>query len=353
MPQISLESIKMDLGTQVRVKYDEEELQELEARYREGKPVPDVDVFQDGDVRILADGFHRCVSAKKAGKDKINATVHKGTFEEALLFTLAANLEHGQKLTPADKENKVRIALGQKEWQERSNKWLAEACHVSEHLVKRIRDEAQAANGNADQPRMTMGRDGKMRLQQKAAPILCSKCQRLGAQKNCPYCRDARAEARKLARQQAEAIYVGTENARQHRARDVDNLPIPDSKKTSAEEPKDAFGNLLPKRCRDAYGDPWLEDSYNFLTGMQEKFLDSNVAKGMAKREKRYPFFKAKDVLNGCAYIQQYLDQLIDHFKTQRPAGVCPSCDGKKCGFCKMSGLLPRGLYLKLKETAQ
>jgi hypothetical protein len=90
---------------------DDEQLDELEAKYREGKSVPDVTVFQDGDVRILSDGFHRCLSAKRAGKTMINAEVIEGNFEQALLYTLAANLDHGTKLTTADKENKVRIAL--------------------------------------------------------------------------------------------------------------------------------------------------------------------------------------------------------------------------------------------------
>jgi hypothetical protein len=227
--------------------------------------------------------------------------------------------------------------LSQEVWKDRSTEWIASACHVHHSFVRKIREQVEAANGKSSEPRKTTGRDGKSYSTTKSEIIVCEECQRRGsARPGCPFCKDERRIAAKA--------------RRQFRARGTDNSDV---KEPDTPQPKDAFGNVLPKHARDAYCDPWLQQSYDFLTGMQERFLKENVAKGMAKREKRYPFFRAKDVMNGCRFIQQYLDQLIDHFKTQRPAGVCPKCDGNKCGSCRMSGVVPRELYRKLKETDQ
>ena len=45
-----------------------------------------------------------------------------------------------------------------------------------------------------------------------------------------------------------------------------------------------------------------------------------------------------------------YLDQILNFLKENRPAGVCPACAGKGCDKCNLKGLVPRELYLKLKD---
>jgi hypothetical protein len=263
--------------------------------------------------------------------------------EEVIEFILRQNL-HRRHLTP-----ELRQALvAELRTDGKSIRRIAGALGVSPSTVQEDLSSQVYQSGT---PATVVGRDGKTYPSKIAKVILCSECQRVGARKNCPWCRDARAEARSLARRQAEAIPVGTGRAG-HQG-ETFHPDVRTQTQPQAAEAKDAFGNVLPKRCRDAYGDPWLQDTYDFLTGISEKFRMQRTMEGMAKRAKRYPFFRDKDVIGACTRIIHDLDKLIDHFKTQRPAGVCPSCDGKGCGFCKMSGLLPRSLYQKLKGAAQ
>ncbi len=117
---------------------------------------------------------------------------------------------------------------------------------------------------------------------------------------------------------------------------------------------KDAFGNDLPKRCRDAYCDPWIQQTYDFLCLTSEQFRNERIGDGIRKRSKHYPFFNAKDIADGAAFVVQYLDDLIAHFRDNRPAGVCPACNGEGCGkHCRSSGLVPRQVYEQMKRDAK
>ncbi len=111
----------------------------------------------------------------------------------------------------------------------------------------------------------------------------------------------------------------------------------------------DAFRNPLPKHCLAAYEDPWIQSAIDSLAVIENKLREQRLADGMAKRAKHYPFFIPRDFIDGVGFAQSYLDQLLQHLKTFRPAGVCPSCGGEKCAACKMSGLVPRELYAELK----
>lgn len=114
---------------------------------------------------------------------------------------------------------------------------------------------------------------------------------------------------------------------------------------------KDHFGNELPKSCKTAFLDPWIQETYDFLTTTSEKVRLQRIGDGMRKRAKHYPFFNTKDVTDGVAFIVQYLDDLILHFKDNRPAGVCPACSGQGCSkHCRQSGLVPRNVYEQMKR---
>ncbi len=73
----------------------------------------------------------------------------------------------------------------------------------------------------------------------------------------------------------------------------------------------------------------------------------------MNKRAKHYPFFEAKDFVDGYGFATNYIDDLIAHLRDKRPAGVCPCCEGAGCGECRNSGLVPRDLYKTLKAKAK
>jgi rubrerythrin len=134
--------------------------------------------------------------------------------------------------------------------------------------------------------------------------------------------------------------------------REANKAPKPTKPDTSEPLPVDAFGTEVPKHCRPAYLDPWIQNTIDFLAVMEEKIRKERFADGMLKRKKHYPFFMPTDFVDGVGMVMNTLDKLIEHLKENRPAGVCPSCDGAKCADCNLSGMVPRSLYAKLKKGA-
>lgn len=122
-------------------------------------------------------------------------------------------------------------------------------------------------------------------------------------------------------------------------------------RKSEAVEPVDAFGTTLPKKCRDAFLDPWIQDAIDLIAQTEETFRKGRLIDGMEKRKKHYPFFTPKDFIDGCGFVMSYLDQLLSHLKDNRPAGICPACDGEGCAECRLKGIVPRDMYTRLKKA--
>ena len=201
-------------------------------------------------------------------------------------------------------------------------------------LPKSEQNEAlkKVQEGKADTLREATGRkkpstNGKLHQTDATENILCDRCQRVGAIDGCNQCKEARQAAKEQRKKAREA------------------------RKDAPSEVTDAFGNVVPKGCLDAWKDGWIQDTYDFLCTTSETFRKERLADGMKKRQKHYPFFDSKSFIDGVGFIIQYFDDLIKHVKEQRPAGVCPACQGKKCSECRFSGLVPRELYTTLKEA--
>lgn len=206
---------------------------------------------------------------------------------------------------------------------DKSNRLIAKETGASDKTVAKLRKNMEST---ADIPQLskTVGADNKERPARKPT-ILCERCTRIGAVAGCNMCKEARAKPGKASRPEPAD----------------DNAPL------------DNFKNVVPKRCRDAWGDPWIQETFDLLATVSDKLLRARLADGMAKRKKAYPFFAPKDFIDGCGFVTNYLDDLIQHLKTFRPAGVCPSCEGKGCPDCSMSGLVYRELYAKLLKKAE
>lgn len=177
-------------------------------------------------------------------------------------------------------------------------------------------------------PETVVGKDGKKYRARKPKQLCsrCQRCERVGQPlpKRCPMCRELRGARKK-------------------------RTP---KKPDDAPAPVDAFGNEIPTRCRDAYGDPWIQEAIDFLGVTVAEFWQRRLADAITKRRAAYPFFNAKDFSDGVGFAGNYLDQLLEHLKDNRPAGVCPICSGGGCADCRMSGLVPRKIYEELMERA-
>ena len=236
--------------------------------------------------------------------------------------------------TPEERDQRIaarreRVAEARQEGQ--SLRTIASGEEISEATVRNDL-EAATAQGYAVEPKdgKIKGADGRMRTATplRPAPILCERCQR-GQVKDCQMCRELREK------------------------KPVKHQPTK-SGKPEADIPVDAFQTPLPKNCRKAYLDPFLQESFDFLVVMESNLRRQRIADGFVKRKEAYPFIKTKDIVDGIGQVMNDLDAIIQHIKANRPAGVCPLCEGEGCGKgCKMSGLVPRELHAELKAKAK
>jgi uncharacterized ParB-like nuclease family protein len=157
---LTTDAIRIDGNTQSRAGIDEETVSAYVETW-EATPAafPPIDVFHDGTDYWLADGFHRLLSAKRAGIKSIKAAIHQGTSRDAFLFAAKCNATHGKRRTNADKRFVVARLLNDQEWCKRSDRWIAEAAAVSHKFVASVRSQVSLATVASDEPRE--GRDGR------------------------------------------------------------------------------------------------------------------------------------------------------------------------------------------------
>lgn len=197
---------------------------------------------------------------------------------------------------------------------------LAETHGVSPETIKRDAKFAEAVDAAPEDVREKV-LNGELPRSTVTHP-LCERCQRVGPVKGCPMCKEMRPAKKKA-------------------------NPITDD----GTPPKDAFGNDLPRHCRDAYLDPWMQATIDYLGVTVAQFWEKRLADGLNKRKRHFPAVNVTDFVDGCGMAGNTLEQLLDHLKENRPAGVCPACKGKRCPECHMKGLVTRKRYAELKEA--
>ena len=146
---VNVNAITIDGGTQSREKLDEMTVAEYTELIKEGTEFPPISVVSDGNEYYLADGFHRLMAAKKAGKASINCDVITGTLRDAILYSLSANHMHGLRRSIDDKRKAVLTMLADVEWSDWSDREIARQCHVSHTFVQRLRsNKKEEKSGN-------------------------------------------------------------------------------------------------------------------------------------------------------------------------------------------------------------
>jgi len=201
---------------------------------------------------------------------------------------------------------------------------IAGALGVGKSTVQRdlsTNDNASVPNGTNGQNSCVTDKKGRKKKKPAPPPVLCEVCKLKGAVVGCPTCeRMAIADKQNKKREKAD----------------------------QASEIVDVFKNRVPKRCRDAYCDKWIPQTYDFLAVFFDDLMRRRIASGMEKRKKHYPFYDVPEFIEGLGFLQQYLEKLLNHLRDLRPVAVCPKCAGKGCAACKQSGLVPRNVYEKL-----
>ncbi|MBH8566692.1 ParB-like nuclease domain-containing protein [Nostoc sp. CENA67] len=139
--KLHLATIKLDGGTQSRAGINQQIVDEYAAAWRDEVIFPPIIVFYDGENYWLADGFHRCLSAKQARLTEIDADIRQGTRRDAVLFSVGANSNHGLRRTNEDKRRAVMTLLQDDEWKQWSDREIARRTGVHHDTVGRLRAE--------------------------------------------------------------------------------------------------------------------------------------------------------------------------------------------------------------------
>lgn len=163
-----LDKIDRDAGTQIRLKINQEVVEEYAECMKNGDRFPPITVFKCKEGRrvfyTLADGFHRCLAAELNKQKTIFCEILEGEARDAIEYALKANSAHGLRRTNKDKRNAVKIALKDEEWAEYSNNEIARLCAVSEFLVRTVRKELPSSRKSKIQRRVKRG--GKIYIQE-------------------------------------------------------------------------------------------------------------------------------------------------------------------------------------------
>lgn len=147
---LNLDKIRIDGGTQSRVKIDQHVVANYADDMLNGADFPPVVVFFDEKDYWLADGFHRYFSNKRIKSVEIKADVFDGSVRDAILYGIEANNRHGLRPSNEDKRKGVITMLKDIEWQDYSNREIANICGVSHTMVNDIRKQLEGkASGNS------------------------------------------------------------------------------------------------------------------------------------------------------------------------------------------------------------
>ena len=161
---LKLSEITLDPRIQARAGVNKKTVAHYAERMKLGDHFPYLVVFLVEGLYLLVDGWHRFFSAEEAGLENFLVEIHEGTRKDAVAFAIKANHDHGLPRTNDDKRRSVELALG--EFEEKSDRALAELCAVSQTLVSKVRKQLKADFSSAKR----IGRDGKRRKLPKRQP---------------------------------------------------------------------------------------------------------------------------------------------------------------------------------------
>lgn len=295
MKTLKVDNIRIDGGTQAREQIDNDAVKDYADILQEnnGEGLPPIEVYFDGSQYWLSDGFHRWHAHRQAGLGTIQANVIQGTQRDAILAAVGANAAHGLKRSNADKRKAVRMLLEDDEWQQKSDRWIADKAKVSDKTVAKIRSES-TAGPTAEIRSSRTGKDGKKRKTPKKD--------------------DNKGDVQRA--RETGKVSGGI-------TFDVDEIE-------EASILRDADGTPIPQHLKEAHGQVMqINSKRHQLDELKRELLE------FAERP-------------GCEMVNpQVIDKAIKDIKDElhqaRFHVVCPYCHGDKCDRCKGWGYFPHG----------
>jgi hypothetical protein len=167
---VPMNLIVLDESAQPRVTMDFGMVEEFVADMLRGDAFPPLDVFFDGEVYWLADGFHRYHAATAIQMTEIVCRVDDGDLDDAVWFSLQANRTNGVRRTAQDVRNAVKRAIVHRKGTDESDSFVGEYIGCSYKTVTRERQLLVATQTVSMSP-STVDRNGveRVRRQPRAA----------------------------------------------------------------------------------------------------------------------------------------------------------------------------------------
>jgi len=140
--QVPLDKVQIDRSTQARVRLNPEKVKEyVELLDRKVEFKDHVEVYYDGFVYWVGDGFHRLAAYKEAGRAKVPARVREGTHREAMIHAAGANAEHGLPRKREDVRRAIKLLLEDDQVGRYSSRLLAGLARCAPNTVEALKKE--------------------------------------------------------------------------------------------------------------------------------------------------------------------------------------------------------------------
>jgi hypothetical protein len=124
-----------------------------------GAVFPPSHVFRLGDRFVVVDGRHRILADMENGLTETEVVIHEGSSEDALIYSLGCNADHGLPRTQADKRRAIGLAL--RAFGDRTDRWIAGICKVNHKTVAVVRAELEFGDEITTSSHR-QGQDGKL-----------------------------------------------------------------------------------------------------------------------------------------------------------------------------------------------
>jgi hypothetical protein len=114
----------------------------------------------------------------------------------------------------------------------------------------------------------------------------------------------------------------------------------------------DHEGNIIPKRCRDAFADPKLQAIIDELTAVEQDLKPKSWFDRAGKLTTHYPFILIDKFNNQVFAALEQIQLAQESLKAGLPHAVCPRCQGEEkdnpCRYCRGAGFVPAHRFEEL-----
>lgn len=187
---LALDEVVLDPALLLRP-LDEATAQDYADCLRRKVKLPPIVVMRLPDrTHVCIDGQHRHAAHRLAKRERIEVLIMEGDRAAATLASASSNISHGKQRSAEHKRAAVEALCKEPFYADKSNRWIASACCVSPTLVGEIRPTVQADSSastvqadSSEEPKATIGKDGKSRKKPKRKPFDAAK---QGRHEPCP-----------------------------------------------------------------------------------------------------------------------------------------------------------------------